>query len=185
MLRTESERSRPFFAQPSPSWAFLLPKYKGRVINGKLKGRRIRLSEVKCKDHLYHMPRSPQDDYAENLKNNDFGLPIYHPIPCLENSGRVGDVGFFQRDGVYCCLANAFDAQVLRISSIMLIYSIFRTKPGRHSQLLNKMQWMRSFSVPFKLRLEDTSKRKNGKRSRTLNSMLWDIICLYFLELRF
>src|SRR5216117_1343013 len=118
------------------------------------------------------MPRSPQDEYAENLKNNNLGLPIYRPIPCVENSGRVGDVGFFQRDGVYCCLANAFDAKVLLTYSIMLIGRISWTKHGRHSLLQKKMQSTKLCNAHFKLPLEDMSKRKNGKKSRILKSML-------------
>jgi hypothetical protein len=57
------------------------------------------------------MSPSPQDEYEQNLSHSDFGLPIYSPFPFLETSGRVGDVGFFEKDGSYFCLANAFDSE--------------------------------------------------------------------------
>lgn len=55
---------------------------------------------------------SPQDEFAENLSPNQYGLAVYKPFPSVESSGRVGDVGFFTKFGEYKSLGNAFDAKV-------------------------------------------------------------------------
>jgi hypothetical protein len=58
------------------------------------------------------MAPSPQEEYANNLWPNRFGLPVYKPLSFEENSGRVGDIAFFSPEGSYQCLVNAFDTAV-------------------------------------------------------------------------
>jgi len=70
-----------------------------------------------------NMPRSPQEEYAANLRSSTFGLPVVAPFPLLEHSGRVGDIGFFDKGGNYHCLANAFDTLVLVIENLAHVLS--------------------------------------------------------------
>jgi hypothetical protein len=60
------------------------------------------------------MPRRPskQEVFAQNLGGTPLGVAVYHPIPLKGNSGRVGDVAFFNGDGGYEWIANAFDTDV-------------------------------------------------------------------------
>lgn len=61
------------------------------------------------------MPRcgtlSRQSTYAANL-SCELGLAIYSPIALRSKSGRVGDIGFFQHDGSYEWIRNAFHSPV-------------------------------------------------------------------------
>ena len=56
--------------------------------------------------------RATQEKYAENLRHTDLGLAVYHPIEFRQRSGRVGDIGFFDENGKYQWIRNAFDAEV-------------------------------------------------------------------------
>ena len=59
------------------------------------------------------MPRpSVQERFARNLEGVCPGVAIYHPIKFDEHSGRVGDVAFFEQDGTYRVLRNAFHSEV-------------------------------------------------------------------------
>ena len=57
---------------------------------------------------------SAQDRYAELLAPSGSNrLALYRPVPFHENSGRVGDIGFFDEQGRFMWLANAFQVEVL------------------------------------------------------------------------
>ena len=60
---------------------------------------------------------SRQEVYALNLGGTPLGLPIYEPIPFRDgiNVGRVGDIAFFDQEGGYQWVANAFDKDVIFI----------------------------------------------------------------------
>ena len=59
------------------------------------------------------MPQSStQEAYAYNLKGKPLGTAIYRPVLLLNHSRRVGDIGFFDREGRYKCIRNAFDVEV-------------------------------------------------------------------------
>ena len=58
------------------------------------------------------MALSLQQEYADNLDPNRFGLAICEPLLFEEKSGRVGDIAYFSHEGSYHCLINAFDSAV-------------------------------------------------------------------------
>ena len=60
---------------------------------------------------------SRQEVYAINLGGTPLCLPIYEPIPFRDgiNVGRVGDIAFFDQEGGYQWVANAFDKDVIFI----------------------------------------------------------------------
>jgi hypothetical protein len=63
-------------------------------------------------------PQSKQKSYAANLRGTPLGVAVYQPIP-LQNEtkvGRVGDIAFFDEDGKYEWIANAFDIEVWTLS---------------------------------------------------------------------
>lgn len=53
-----------------------------------------------------------QRNYEKNLGGTAFGTPLRHPVLFRENSGRVGDVGYFDHNGNWRWIRNAFDSQV-------------------------------------------------------------------------
>jgi hypothetical protein len=56
-------------------------------------------------------PRSKQEAFAQNLTGTPLGTAIYHPILWREQDG-VGDIGFFDGDGKWIAVCNAFDVEV-------------------------------------------------------------------------
>ena len=58
------------------------------------------------------MPKSTQEKYATNLWTTSLGTAIYHPIELEENSGKVGDIAFFDENGKYQWVRNTFDSRV-------------------------------------------------------------------------
>ena len=58
---------------------------------------------------------SRQEVYAINLGGTPFGLPVYEPIPFRDGIkvGRVGDIAFFDQEGGYQWVTNAFDREVI------------------------------------------------------------------------
>ena len=61
------------------------------------------------------MPQaSDQDEFASNLQSA-LGIAILAPVPIRSKSGRVGDIGFFQHDGKYRWIRNAFHAPVITL----------------------------------------------------------------------
>ena len=63
------------------------------------------------------MPRacnhSRQDAYAANLSlSNALGTAVLNPVPLRPKSGRVGDIAFFNRDGSFEWIRNAFHSEV-------------------------------------------------------------------------
>ena len=54
---------------------------------------------------------SKQEGYARNLNGTPFGTALYHPIPLQEQEG-VGDIGFWDGDGKWIAVCNAFDSEV-------------------------------------------------------------------------
>jgi len=54
---------------------------------------------------------SKQEGFAKNLAGTPLGTALYHPIPLRENEG-VGDIGFWDRDGKWIAVCNAFDSEV-------------------------------------------------------------------------
>ena len=58
---------------------------------------------------IFHtaMPVSNQEAFASNLPSA-LGTAILNPVPLRTKSGRVGDIGFFQQDGKYHWIRNAF-----------------------------------------------------------------------------
>jgi hypothetical protein len=59
------------------------------------------------------MPRpSIQERYAKDMKEVHSGVAVYHPIKFDDHSGRVGDVAFFNHEGTYRWLRNAFHSEV-------------------------------------------------------------------------
>jgi len=55
--------------------------------------------------------REIQDQYATNLRGNPYGEAVAQPFEMKENSGKVGDIGYFGKDG-YICVVNVFDSVV-------------------------------------------------------------------------
>jgi len=59
------------------------------------------------------MPRtSTQEKFADNLGGTPLGTAVYHPIELKRSSGRVGDIAFFDENGKYQWIRNAFDSEV-------------------------------------------------------------------------
>lgn len=58
--------------------------------------------------------RSKQETFAKNLAGTPLGTAIYHPI-LWQEKGSVGDIGFFDRDGKWITVCNAFDPEVRAI----------------------------------------------------------------------
>ena len=52
--------------------------------------------------------RSTQLEYQTNMSNDRLGIPVHTPIRRTMNSGRVGDIGFFKRDGSCGWIGGAF-----------------------------------------------------------------------------
>ena len=50
----------------------------------------------------------------ELIKFQKSDIAILNPVPLGEKSGRAGDIGFFQQDGKYRWIRNAFHAPVRR-----------------------------------------------------------------------
>jgi hypothetical protein len=56
---------------------------------------------------------SDQDAFAANLQSQcRGGTAIYHPLEFRSHSGRVGDIAFFNSQGKYMWVHNAFHTQV-------------------------------------------------------------------------
>jgi hypothetical protein len=61
------------------------------------------------------MPRqSKQASYAANLRGTPLGTAVYQPLQMQPETkfGRVGDVAFFDEEGKYEWITNAFDREV-------------------------------------------------------------------------
>ena len=56
--------------------------------------------------------KTKQERFAENLKDVNLGTALYHPVQLKEHSGRVGDIAFFNSEGKYQWLRNAFHPEV-------------------------------------------------------------------------
>jgi hypothetical protein len=69
--------------------------------------------------HLSVSFRSKQEAFAKNLAGTPLGTAIYHPIPWREKEG-VGDIGFFDGDGKWIAVCNAFDAKVRAIPTSLM-----------------------------------------------------------------
>jgi hypothetical protein len=54
---------------------------------------------------------SKQGRFAKNLSGTDWGTALYHPIPFREKEA-VGDIGFWDAEGQWTAVCNAFDSQV-------------------------------------------------------------------------
>jgi len=59
------------------------------------------------------MPLDPypkQEAYAANLKGDPMGMAVYQPIQLRREIpvGRVGDIAFFDNEGGYIWVSNAF-----------------------------------------------------------------------------
>ena len=66
-----------------------------------------------------------QDQYADNFQPNSFnGLAVYDPLKC---AARVGDIGFFLKDGSYFCVTNAIDSKARCLISRYVL-----SKPRTH-----------------------------------------------------
>jgi hypothetical protein len=56
---------------------------------------------------------STQEKYATNLSSVALGTALYRPVQFKALSGRVGDIAFIDKEGIYQWIANAFDNEVL------------------------------------------------------------------------
>lgn len=54
-----------------------------------------------------------QDRFARNLSGSYPGLAVYNPIQLRSHSGKIGDIAFFDENGRYMWIRNAFDIEVL------------------------------------------------------------------------
>ena len=63
-------------------------------------------------------PQSKQTSYVANLRGTPLGLAVYQPLPLQQETkvGRVGDIAFFDDDGKYEWITNAFDTKVCILS---------------------------------------------------------------------
>ena len=59
-----------------------------------------------------------QASYAANLQNQGRGLAVYRPFSIEPHSNRVGDVAFFDSEGIYRWLQNAFHSDVSLDSNV-------------------------------------------------------------------
>jgi hypothetical protein len=66
---------------------------------------------------------SKQMAYAANLKEEGYGLAVYKPLRFLEEEKekRVGDIAFFDSQGMYKWVANVWNPTVFRQDDLMLI----------------------------------------------------------------
>ena len=55
---------------------------------------------------------SRQDAFAKNLSRSFHGIAVYKPIEKGLHSGRIGDIGFFNDQGKYRWVHNAFFSEV-------------------------------------------------------------------------
>ena len=53
-----------------------------------------------------------QAAYSANLKKQGRGVAVYHPLIPRQYSHAIGDIAFFDGDGKYRRIANAFDSEV-------------------------------------------------------------------------
>jgi hypothetical protein len=68
---------------------------------------------------------SDQDAYAVNLASQSRGgTAIYHPLEFRAHCGRVGDIGFFDSQGKYIWVHNAFHTEVVASAEPRLTYSL-------------------------------------------------------------
>ena len=58
-----------------------------------------------------------QTAYSANLEREGLGMALYHPLPFLENENekRIGDIAYFDAQGIYKWIANAWDAKVIHL----------------------------------------------------------------------
>jgi hypothetical protein len=55
--------------------------------------------------------RSKQNIFAENLKGYGMGTALFDPLPIgleIRDVGNIGDIAFFDEDGRYRWISNAF-----------------------------------------------------------------------------
>jgi hypothetical protein len=65
---------------------------------------------------------SDQEGFAKNLQSQSRGgIAVYHPLEFLEHSGRIGDIAFFNSQGKYIWVHNAFHTQVWPFASMALM----------------------------------------------------------------
>ena len=59
-------------------------------------------------------PQSKQSSYSANLRGTPLGIALYQPLQLQPETqvGRVGDIAFFDEDGRYEWITNAFDRDV-------------------------------------------------------------------------
>ena len=53
-----------------------------------------------------------QEKYAKNLESQCRGLAVYRPAAMQAHSHRVGDIAFFDSQGLYRWVQNAFNSYV-------------------------------------------------------------------------
>jgi hypothetical protein len=65
--------------------------------------------------------------YAKDLAGTPVGTAVYHPIEMRAFSARVGDIAFFDENGKYQWVCNAFHAQVHPIKVTLTSLASART----------------------------------------------------------
>jgi hypothetical protein len=86
--------------------------------------------------------QSKQDIFAENLKGYSMGMALFDPLPIgpeIRDIGNVGDIAFFNEDGRYRWVSNAFCSdnvttrfrpKLIVIESTRNVYSVSRASNG-------------------------------------------------------
>jgi hypothetical protein len=72
---------------------------------------RLKIAYTPVKSSAIMSSRSKQDIFAENLKGDPMGMALFYPLPLrpgIRDGGNVGDIAFFNSDGHYLWVSNAF-----------------------------------------------------------------------------
>ena len=62
---------------------------------------------------------SKQEGFARNLGGTRLGTALYHPLPLRDKEG-VGDIGFWDGNGKWIAVCNAFHSEVRAPTSIFI-----------------------------------------------------------------
>lgn len=128
---------------------------------------------------------SKQHSFASNLNGTPLGVALYSPLPfdsssfsevataianvsnerVQRQSGKVGDIAFFNRDGKYQWVRNAFDVDVNR-SFCVLIYRDFGNGIGQNIRNGRKPRCSKNSRVIFESLLEVNSPSSTSKQGR-------------------
>jgi hypothetical protein len=70
--------------------------------------------------------QTTQERYASNLSSVALGTALYRPVEFRTHSGRVGDIAFVDKMGIFQWIANAFHTEVSPSSSKLILQDLLQ-----------------------------------------------------------